>query len=312
MTHSIFGDNIRNLREYLQKEENISFEDFDKILKDAQNIFSRCLPFGESGEKKGLIYGYVQSGKTAIILTTMALAADNGHKNFIVLTSNINDLYDQTLGRIKKSLDSFEVLGKKDFQRFSAFDVKPIRVLVSSKHGKTLEKVRNLSQKLGWQNESTFIIDDEADQASLNTNINKPAKGVSKISEQITLIRQQLNSCTYLQTTATPQALLLQDQGSAFKPDFVVTTTAGSGYIGGNHYFINEDDDTDDVSPHIRVVQIINPVMLRTLNNSLPEAIALSIVTFFLGAAVLRIRGNTKKYTYLLHTSFKQADHSVM
>ncbi len=87
----------------------------------------------------------------------MALAADNGYSNFIVLTSNINDLYDQTLGRIKKSLDGFDVLGKKEFQRFSGFDVKAIRVLVSSKHGKTLEKVNALSQKLGWQNQPTLM-----------------------------------------------------------------------------------------------------------------------------------------------------------
>ena len=309
MTYSVSGNNIRNLREYLHREEKISFQDFDNILRDAQDIFSRCLPLGEHGAIKGLIYGHVQSGKTAIILTTMALAADNGCRNFIVLTSNINDLYDQTLGRIKKSLDGFEVLGKKDFQRYSGFDVDTVRVLVSSKHGKTLEKVANLSLRLGWQNESTFIIDDEADQASLNTNINKPEKGVSKINHQITSIRQTLQSCTYLQTTATPQALLLQDKNSNFRPDFVVSTTAGSGYIGGNHYFIN--DESTEISPHIRIVPTIDPDNLRT-SNSLPDSIALSIVTFFLGSAVLRLKGNTKKYTYLLHTSFKQADHSVM
>jgi hypothetical protein len=309
MTYSISRNNIHNLREYLYREENISFEDFENILRDAQDIFGRCLPLGEHGAIKGLIYGHVQSGKTAIILTTMALAADNGHKNFIVLTSNINDLYDQTLGRIKKSLDGFEVLGKKDFQRYSGFDVEAVRVLVSSKHGGTLEKVANLSQRLGWRDESTFIIDDEADQASLDTNINKPGRGLSKINGQITLIRQSLQSCTYLQTTATPQALLLQDRSSNFRPDFVVPTTAGTRYIGGNHYFIN--DDTADISPHIRIVPTIDPDTLRT-SDSLPDAIALSIVTFFLGSAILRLRGNTKKYTYLLHTSFKQADHSVM
>jgi len=310
MTYSILGNNIRNLRDYLEREERISFQDFENILKDAQDIFERCLPLDENGAIKGLIYGHVQSGKTAIILTTMALAADNGYKNFIVLTSNINDLYDQTLGRIKKSLDGFTVLGKKDFQRYTGFDVDAVRVLVSSKHGKTLEKVRNLAQKLGWQNQSTFIIDDEADQASLNTNINKPDKGVSTINHQIRSIRQELGSCTYLQTTATPQALLLQDRSSDFRPDFVVATTPGTGYIGGNHYFIN-DDDTNKPSPHIRIVPTVDPDNLRS-SNRLPDAISLSIVTFFLGSAVLRLRGNTKKYTYLLHTSFKQADHSVM
>ena len=86
MKYSIPGNNIRNLRDYLEREEKISPQDFENILKDAQDIFGRCLPLDENGIIKGLIYGNVQSGKTAIILTTMALAADNGYKNFIVLT----------------------------------------------------------------------------------------------------------------------------------------------------------------------------------------------------------------------------------
>jgi hypothetical protein len=32
---------------------------------------------------------------------------------------------------------------------------------------------------------------------------------------------------------------------------------------------------------------------------------------FFVGAAVLRLQGSTKNYTYLLHTSFRQNDHSL-
>ncbi len=162
-----------------------------------------------------------------------------------------------------------------------------------------------------YSGEPHLIIDDEADQASLNTNINKPARGISKINQQITSIRHTLKNCTYLQTTATPQALLLQDKNSHFRPDFVVVTTPGSEYIGGDHYFINEDTEDSTVNPHIRIVPTIDPTILRN-SNKLPEPIALSIITFFLGSAVLRLQGNTKKYTYLLHTSFKQADHSVM
>ena len=104
MTYLTSGNHIQNLQDYLRREENISTQDFENILKDAQDIFKRCLPVGKTGAIKGLIYGHVQSGKTAIILTTMALAADNGYSNFIVLTSNINDLYDQTQEELKNLL----------------------------------------------------------------------------------------------------------------------------------------------------------------------------------------------------------------
>ena len=107
------GNSIINLRDYLQREEGISSADFENILRDAIDIFQRCLPPQQQELVKGLIYGYVQSGKTAVLITTIALAADNGYRNFIVLTSDIVDLYEQTLTRIKKSLN-FEVLGKKD------------------------------------------------------------------------------------------------------------------------------------------------------------------------------------------------------
>jgi hypothetical protein len=306
------GSNINNLRDYLQREENIAFSDFENILRDALDIFQRCLPNQDQGIVKGLIYGYVQSGKTAVIITTMALAADNGYRNFIVLTSDIVDLYEQTLTRIKKSLH-FEVLGKKDFNRYSGVGIHSVRVLVSSKNSKILPKLGNLVQNLGWKGEPTIIIDDEADQASLNTNINKPDHSPSKIYTEISNLRDKLRSCTYLQTTATPQALLLQDKGSAFRPDFVVSTSPSSAYVGGNHffkYFFN--DDLDTVDPHIRIVSTINPKV-----ENLPDFVSISVVTFFLGAAILRMdslnKGSVpKKYTYLLHTSFKQNDHSVM
>ena len=121
------------------------------------------------------------------------------------------------------------------------------------------------------------------------------------------------NQCPYLQTTATPQALLLQDKNSDFRPDFVVSTSPSGAYTGGNHFFkYFFDDDPDIVDPHIRIVTTINPKI-----ESLPDSTSISVVTFFLGAAILRMdslnKGNIpKKYTYLLHTSFKQNDHSVM
>ncbi|MFN9399409.1 MAG: Z1 domain-containing protein, partial [Dolichospermum sp.] len=49
---------------------------------------------------------------------------------------------------------------------------------------------------------------------------------------------------------------------------------------------------------------------MRT-SNRIPDTVIQSILVFFLGAAVLRMQGNQKKYTYLLHTSFRQADHHL-
>ncbi len=300
------GDNIRNLREYLQREENISYQDFANILADASDIIIRSLEPGKIGSTKGPIYGHIQSGKTAVIITTIALAADNGYSNFITLTSDLNDLYEQTLDRIKRSLDSFQVLGKGDFRHHVGSNSRVPLVLVSSKNTKILPKVLDLVQQLNWQRESVMIIDDEADQASLDTNINK-RQGRKGVNKKITELRQILSSYSYLQTTATPQALLLQDSQTSFKPDFVVTTTPGTGYYGGDYFFSDEDFQS---SNHICIVPEIDVTSLIT-NNQIPDTVKQSILLFFLGAAILRLQGSTKNYTYLLHTSFKQIQHSL-
>jgi Z1 domain len=305
MASTNFGNNTKNLREYLQREENISYQDFENILRDATDILQRCINPGDEHSTQGLIYGHVQSGKTAVIITTLALAADNGYRNFIVMTSDLNDIYNQTLERIQRSLDGFEVLGKSAFQRYTGNPATPL-ALVSSKNTKVLSKVSVLIQRLSWQGQATLIIDDEADQASLDTNINDPNRAASSINREITNLRKTLVSYSYLQTTATPQALLLQNKDSPFKPNFVVSTTPGERYIGGNHFFSTEDFND---SNHIRIVPMIDVSNLR--NNPIPDTVAQSILVFFVGAAILRIQGSTENYTYLLHTSFRQNDHSL-
>jgi len=301
------GDNVTNLRDYLQREENISSQDFDNILKDATSILQRCISPGQANSTQGLIYGHIQSGKTAVIITTLALAADNGYQNFIVMTSDLNDIYNQTLDRIKRSLDSFEVLGKSDFQRYSASSSVMPLTLVSSKNSKVLKKVSALIQRLAWQSQTTMIIDDEADQASLDTSVNKPNTHASAVNLEITNIRQELACNAYLQTTATPQALLLQNKNSLFRPNFVVPTTPGTGYVGGNYFFGNDDFES---SNHVRIVPLIDVANLRS-SNSISDSVAQSLLVFFVGAAALRLQGSTKNYTYLLHTSFRQNDHSL-
>lgn len=307
--NNLQGDNITNLREYLYDEENISYADFDTILETATEVIERCQEPTEHGSVKGLIYGHVQSGKTSVILTTMALAADNGFKNFVVMTSDLNDIYEQTLKRIKGALDSFIVFGKTEIKQNSIATPSLPLALVISKNPRKLRDVLSIVQVSNWQNEPVIIIDDEADQASLDTNINNQNKPTSAVNRAIVDLRNYLNSHTYLQTTATPQSLLLQDSQSAFRPDFVVVTKPGTGYAGGNHFFDNNDFGSSD---HIREVPDIDLNSLRT-SNRIPDTVIQSMLLFFLGAAILRLQGSSKnkKYTYLLHTSFRQDDHHL-
>jgi hypothetical protein len=58
---------------------------------------------GGSAETNGLIYGLVQSGKTGVLTATGAIGADEGYKTLIILTSDIDPLYLQTLGRAQEA-----------------------------------------------------------------------------------------------------------------------------------------------------------------------------------------------------------------
>ena len=64
----------------------------------------------------GLLYGLIQSGKTSILTVSAAMAADNGFDCLLVLTTDNDPLYEQTLDRVRAALGGITVLGKKDWK----------------------------------------------------------------------------------------------------------------------------------------------------------------------------------------------------
>ena len=124
----------------------------------------------------GLLYGLIQSGKTSIITVAAAMAADNGFQCILILTSDIDLLYDQTLERIRKALRGLTVLGKNDWKdalRFERHLKARAFVVVCSKNGSKLKSLLEAFKAAHAKGLSTLIIDDEADQASLNTYTSK-------------------------------------------------------------------------------------------------------------------------------------------
>src|SRR6202521_1023043 len=76
---------------------------------------------GGKEETNGLIYGLVQSGKTGVLTVTGALGADEGYHTIVVLTSDNDPLYEQTLGRVREAFPGMDILGKSDFKEADAF-----------------------------------------------------------------------------------------------------------------------------------------------------------------------------------------------
>src|SRR6185437_9204341 len=189
MATNFNGSNLATLRGHFTVTEDISSADVDQIVSDAASIFAHCIRSGTRGLSKGLIYGNIQSGKTAVILALVAIAADNGYSRFIVLTSDLNDLYEQTLNRFKNSLHGISVLGKTDLRTPANAHV-PRAVLVASKNVHVLRRSSAIASNAGWLSDTVLLIDDEADQASLNTAINLPLNGPSGVNREITALRR--------------------------------------------------------------------------------------------------------------------------
>lgn len=308
MPPNLTGPNVASLRLHFQTVDGLSVPDIDQIVADGAAVFDRCLAAGVPGETKGLIYGNIQSGKTAVILALLAIAADNGYKRFVVLTSDLNDLYVQTLDRTKNALHGLTVLGKAELQDVAAAQAPSPCVLVLSKNVRVLGRGRLILASPGWSGSSVLMVDDEADQASLDTTVNRPGAGPRGVNQRINELRGAVSSLAFVQTTATPQALLLQDANAPFRPDFVQVTTPGTDYCGGDTFFIDEDFSNPR---YLRFVPLMDVTTLRT-DQVLPATLEAAIYQFLIGAAFLRVQGIVKNYQALIHTALSRDEHEFV
>lgn len=258
----------------------------------------------------GLLYGLIQSGKTSILTLTSAMAVDNGFDCIVVLTSDNDPLYDQTKERVRAALGGITVLGKSDWKDPKRFKTRventPFAV-VCSKNGSMLKSLLEAFKKAKAKALAMLIVDDEADQASLNTNTSKPATKASPINDVITNLRSYFPVNTYLQVTATPQALFLQRPKHQYRPSFTVLAEPGKDYVGGESFFGQD-------AKLLRIVDVNEITVLKATNqpnpkSRLPQGLRRSLCTFFVGAASRIIQGAGDGYAFLLHVSLATKDH---
>ena len=224
-----FLENYINSIKYEETKQtilNVTGEIFEKYLAD----------YNYQSNVNGLLLGEVQSGKTGQMFGVVAAAADRDFEIFIVLTTDNKRLQEQTFKRALEVFPEFCVCNENDELRLKMNKMRKPVIIILKKNTSILKKWRNIIINSKFlDGRSLFIIDDEADAASLNTKINK--NEVSTINKNIVDIRNTAVSCIYLQVTATPQAVLLQTEGSEFKPEFIIYFPPGKAYLGGDFFF---------------------------------------------------------------------------
>ena len=256
-----FDKFIRYIRRSESNPKGLSTEAIATFREETCDVLAHCNPHDavDKNETTHLAVGYVQSGKTMSFTGVTALAKDNGYRVIIYLAGTKNNLLDQTSKRLRKDL-----IGKNgannDFYKIHAnptlADVddiignlesieKPIVLIPILKHYDHILKVRQIVNNSEFKelmvNETVIIIDDEADQASLNSYGRRNSKyeedSKSRTYDAILKLRADLPGNTYIQYTATPQANILISMQDLLSPKSHTLLTPGEGYVGGKLFF---------------------------------------------------------------------------
>lgn len=175
--------------------EKVDSEGIDVLKKETVDILSKCTDPNkrECQSVTNLVVGYVQSGKTMSFTTLSALAHDNGFRVIIYFAGTKNNLLSQTTKRLRKDLINgnvnskhyklFENPTKNDSQRIRnalSLSSKPTILITVLKHHKYISELAAMFDNVQIKNtvakSGVLIIDDEADQASLNGYAYKNSK----------------------------------------------------------------------------------------------------------------------------------------
>ena len=311
---------------YLQKDKKYPAKVINEIDSSTDAILDGMANPNENidFEKKGMVIGYVQSGKTGNYVGLINKGIDVGYRFIIVLAGLHNNLRQQTQFRIDEGVCGKQKIGEEekavgvgkfphqltpkerrpqtlttsaadgDFNLQAAvmnninFDADIPLIAVVKKNASVLRNLNTwIDGKLTINNElvsskSVLIIDDECDQASVNTKFNiedltKPIPDENgAIDETNTpsminkLIKELLNKFSrraYVGYTATPYANVFipidnEHYRDVFPEDFIVRLDQPSNYLGPEKYFASENEEdlpgillldrTEEFAKHLR------------------------------------------------------------
>lgn len=295
---------IKYLNNYLDQIKNQKNEALAAaIRKTVDDVVPKYISnFSYMEHVVSLLVGDVQSGKTSHMFGLICAAADEGFGIFILLTTDNILLQQQTFKRAEKDLSNFCICDENDYIKFVTNNMKKPAVIVLKKNGRVLKQWKNnLSSTHFVAGNPLFVVDDEADAASLNTQVNKNKQ--STINKCLEDIKKTTSSSIYLEVTGTPQSILLQSNRSGWKPLFIYYFKPGKGYMGGNFFF------TDENHPHVILTD--NTEAAELLNddefpeNGLKTALVMHLIT----AAHIKLQGGTV-CNFLIHPSFRTSEHS--
>lgn len=336
-----------NSYRFLLKTMGRSSAEVSEIDSKTDEILDCCgNPGNVSTEwhKRGLVIGEVQSGKTALFTGLISKAADAGYKVIVVLTGTIEKLRKQTQSRLdhdfvgtssKKgekfedgvrkyreyngapvSLTSYESDFKESAQSSRNFQLNSLKdpVLLVVKKNKTV--LSQLNTWLSGKNrkeggvgipETLLIVDDEADNASINTNTGDTP---TAINSQIRKLLSLFRNSTYVGFTATPFANVFidPDQQDLFPSDFISCMGVPSIYFSVYKMLDTNSEETENNKYASALQEISIPETekyipfkhKKSLVPTLPPSLKEAIRQFFIVNVIRDLRGNKTSHRSML------------
>ena len=322
-------------------KDGFSSQAIDEIERATLKILKRLSDdTRDIGPIKGLVIGNVQSGKTANMAALMAMAADWGWNMFIILSGTIENLRVQTQNRLWNDLNnpgtlywnSLEHLSLKSPNGSRAQDLRFEYGAPQRYFTVTLKNATRLKSLIQWLQKDRnkmkqmkiLVIDDEADQAGINTA--PVSKAVRKrINSLICSLANGWNAqgkpagesyraMNYVGYTATPYANILNESSreSLYPRNFIATLSVSDQYFGPQQIFGCPD------SP-FQGLDIIRSVSTQELDDikkihkgsgtDLPEAMKDAICWFLCSVAAIRHSDSRKPISMLIHTSQRVLHH---
>lgn len=304
-------------------------------------------------DRRGMVVGHVQSGKTLNYTSLICKAADAGYRLIIVIAGIHNNLRNQTQMRIDegfigrdtgKSLDkkngsAKHVIGvghfdsnrtpvsltntSRDFNKPTAStntsEIDSYRVpvvLVIKKNHRTLENLLEWLRDNSARGDKEMIdqpmllIDDEADNASINTKYSD--KLVTKINSQIRDLLKMFHRSCYVGYTATPFANIFIDpddihdvhKEDLFPKDFIIGLDAPTNYFGPKKIFIDGLPDDEEPTWLRSIYDIDDRLPIKhkidLVIEQLPDSLMFALRTFLLSRAIRNLRGQSSSHCSML------------
>lgn len=309
-------------------------------------------------KRRGLVLGDVQSGKTATYAALICKAADAGYRFVVLMTGTIENLRRQTQERLDDGFvgcDSSDLLKKarknisvgvglidgrrnavvftsrsSDFKASTMDSLglslrainEPVLVVVK-KHTRILENLRNWLQAHNPGDTidlPLLLIDDEADNASINTNDVDldPTRVNARIRELLALFRRS----SYVGFTATPFANIFVNpeqtddmlEDDLFPRDFIYTLQAPTNYFGPRRIFV---DDTG-AELYLRTIRDVEDAIPSRHKSDLtvtrlPQSLVDALHAFLVTNAIrdLRHEGPTHRSMLVNVSQFTKVQNQV-